>query len=196
MRLNNLTGQKLGRWRVLSRAEGPFRGTWWNCVCDCGTEQVRNSIHLKAGKSHLGCSFNYSEESILRSVVASYKGAAEKRGLKWALTEQQALALFAGDCAYCKAPPGNERRSKGRTALYNGIDRVENARGYDPDNVVSCCGPCNIAKGTRTAKQFLAWAHQIARNNPEPPFDLSDLSARDRSRHAVIDDVLDLYDDE
>ncbi len=194
MRLIDLTGQKFGNMRVLSRAEGPFRGTWWNCICDCGEELVRNSTHLRQENTHSGCRLNYSDEALLRSAASTYKLAAKKRGLEWKLSEEQVFALFTSDCTYCKAPPGNLRKGKGgHSVLYSGIDRVDNTRGYVPDNVAPCCGPCNIAKGTRSVKEFLAWAHQVARNSPEPPFTLTDLTERDRSRHAVIDDVLELY---
>jgi hypothetical protein len=30
-----------------------------------------------------------------------------------------------------------------------GLDRLDNARGYDADNVVSCCTTCNVVRGNR-----------------------------------------------
>lgn len=36
----NLSGQKIGRWTVLSEAARAQQMTMWNCVCDCGTHRV------------------------------------------------------------------------------------------------------------------------------------------------------------
>lgn len=44
----------------------------------------------------------------------------------------------------------------------NGIDRVDNTRGYEKGNVVPCCGTCNLLKGARTVDEFLAQIFAIA----------------------------------
>jgi hypothetical protein len=47
---------------------------------------------------------------------------------------------------------------------YNGIDRVDNSKGYTPENTVPCCKICNKIKGTgdvQTFKQTLKnWVKQ------------------------------------
>lgn len=43
------------------------------------------------------------------------------------------------------------------------IDRMDNTIGYVLDNVVSCCGACNRAKGARPYGEFVAWLDRIAR---------------------------------
>jgi hypothetical protein len=40
---------------------------------------------------------------------------------------------------------------------YNGLDRVDNGKGYEIDNVVPCCKECNYAKCDRTQKDFVNW---------------------------------------
>lgn len=57
MRLIQLTGQRFGRWVVLSQAPNKGgRRTAWNCRCDCGTETVVVSENLVAGLSKsCGC---------------------------------------------------------------------------------------------------------------------------------------------
>lgn len=63
MRANDLTGQKFGRWTVLSRAEDyrppskPKGGIpRWLCRCDCGTERVVRGQQLTDGLSQsCGC---------------------------------------------------------------------------------------------------------------------------------------------
>ena len=41
------------------------------------------------------------------------------------------------------------------TIKKNGLDRVDSGRGYDPDNVVSCCGSCNVSKSDMSVERFL-----------------------------------------
>jgi hypothetical protein len=44
----------------------------------------------------------------------------------------------------------------------NGIDRVDNTKGYSVDNCVPCCRRCNVAKADMTPDQFLGWASLVA----------------------------------
>ena len=37
---------------------------------------------------------------------------------------------------------------------YNGIDRVDSSKGYEYNNVVSCCKNCNSAKMQLSIKEF------------------------------------------
>lgn len=39
---------------------------------------------------------------------------------------------------------------------YNGLDRIDNAKGHTHDNIVPCCSTCNMMKGTLTLEVFLA----------------------------------------
>jgi len=57
MRAIDLTGQTVGRWAVLARAENsPAGGTRWRCRCACGVERVINGIVLRDGRSQsCGC---------------------------------------------------------------------------------------------------------------------------------------------
>ena len=55
----------------------------------------------------------------------------------------------------------SRRRGNG-DYTYNGIDRVDNTRGYTLDNVVPCCFKCNRAKDTMTKEEFLEWVGRVA----------------------------------
>lgn len=68
--------------------------------------------------------------------IAGY--VAKHRGLSFTLTEQEYNDLIAPDaCHYCdEALPKT-----------GGLDRIDNARGYEPGNVVPCCLPCNRIRG-------------------------------------------------
>lgn len=46
--------------------------------------------------------------------------------------------------------------------MYNGIDRIDNQKGYSLDNVVACCRICNNAKSDMTVHEFHSWIMRIA----------------------------------
>jgi len=84
-----------------------------------------------------------------RRRLSRYKFKAKLRGYSWEISDSHALALFNGSCQYCGAAPNP----------LNGIDRVDNSKGYKTDNVVSCCTPCNYKKNSIS----LAFAAAILR---------------------------------
>lgn len=45
------------------------------------------------------------------------------------------------------------------------IDRIDNNKGYEIDNCVSCCKLCNRAKHTLTIDQFLSHMQKIVNFN-------------------------------
>jgi hypothetical protein len=50
------TGQRFGRWVVVSRAPNHLHGAQWLCRCDCGTERVVAASRLARGRSQsCGC---------------------------------------------------------------------------------------------------------------------------------------------
>lgn len=56
MKFKDLTGQRFGRWTVISRAENKGHHTAWNCVCDCGKRKTVYGCHLVSGLSpSCGC---------------------------------------------------------------------------------------------------------------------------------------------
>jgi len=55
-KLINLTGQRFGRWVVISQAESSQESAMWNCICDCGKRVVVKSASLRSGCSKsCGC---------------------------------------------------------------------------------------------------------------------------------------------
>jgi len=45
--------------------------------------------------------------------------------------------------------------------IYNGLDRADNSKGYELDNVVPCCGRCNRAKNAYNRDDFLLWIEKV-----------------------------------
>lgn len=76
-----------------------------------------------------------STDSLFKAYQYRVKhGSPKTRGLTFELSFEQFAELVNSKCHYC----GKEPR--------NGVDRVDNTRGYVTDNVVPACLPCNVRK--------------------------------------------------
>lgn len=153
----------------------------WECRCSCGTTcRVRENhfaARVRNGKSNpetrsCGClmregRFTRQGFGWVNSIKNSYKHHARQRGHAWDLTWEQVRDLLRSDCTYCGAAPSKRPRGY-PSVLLNGIDRVDNTAGYSTANVVACCTDCNIAKGEKTAEEFLAWGRRIAAHQAKP----------------------------
>lgn len=48
-----------------------------------------------------------------------------------------------------------------RNFYYNGIDRVDNLKGYTRNNCIPCCSICNQSKHTMSKKDWLQWITRV-----------------------------------
>jgi hypothetical protein len=84
------------------------------------------------------------------------KAQAKHRGLQYNLDHAAVNILLKGPCFYCAYDPrdGTITSSRGRAVCRNGLDRIDSALGYEPNNVVVCCMWCNASKNNHTVAQF------------------------------------------
>jgi hypothetical protein len=78
--------------------------------------------------------------------------------LSWALDLEAYKKLVTASCFYCGRPPHQEPQGahmKGLGLKRNGIDRVDNAKGYEPGNCVPCCTSCNREKRSQSQSEFI-----------------------------------------
>ena len=75
-----------------------------------------------------------------------YVKGAQKRRIDFSLSKALFNNLISKPCFYC------EYQKEGEV---NGIDRVDNNKGYTEENVVSCCATCNQLKGSQHPQEFL-----------------------------------------
>lgn len=168
------TGNKYGNLAVISYSHSKDKKVFWRCVCDCGNEKIVSGRSLRNGSTKsCGCyrrKLNTETKgkgfgvSALNSVFKSYKEGASKRNLEFNLSLEQFRNLVIGDCFYCGSAPMNERKLQhysNQTFRYNGIDRLDNDKGYVFSNVVSCCRICNKAKLNLTVKEFIVHIEKI-----------------------------------
>lgn len=137
----------------------------------CKKESVRRPETLQVNSSCRECYMEGHSKGGNRTararVVRNYKKiCAEKRGLEFALDDDQLDVLFSSECHYCGAAPTNCMKynragRKPEVFWYNGIDRVDSSKGYTFDNVVSACSICNRAKGALSYEEFMNWIGRI-----------------------------------
>lgn len=111
--------------------------------------RLRRSVEIKPpAKVHRG-----RFEQLLRA----YQASAAERGHAWNLSLEQFASLTSRHCTYCGAPP----KLSAHRIIHNGVDRADNARGYEFDNCVPCCGRCNLMKGRLSHDDFVAHSRRI-----------------------------------
>jgi hypothetical protein len=90
----------------------------------------------------------------LSGKFSSYKSEAARRSLKFELSIEEFQALWQQPCYYCNVQ-----------IKTIGIDRIDNAIGYDADNTTSCCNKCNVAKNDMSREEFLSMIKRIYLNH-------------------------------
>jgi len=170
----DLIGQRFGRLTVL-RESGRNRDgrVLWLCQCICGNESIVTGCSLRRGHTKsCGCIRTERASKLNRlgpgeasknALYRSYKHSAKKRGFSFELTQEEFIKITQQDCRYCGDPPSQIARYRESTGVYvyNGIDRVDNTRGYTVSNSVPCCKTCNSAKGTLSLEEFLMWVDRL-----------------------------------
>ncbi len=89
---------------------------------------------------------------------------ARKRSLPYHLTVREFLHFSQQSCHYCHSSPVKWRYKESKNIEYiywNGLDRVDNDRGYTNDNVVPCCFICNSMKSKLSTTEFLRQIERI-----------------------------------
>ena len=85
---------------------------------------------------------------------SAYQTGAKCRELDFRMTKEQFERLVRDPCHYCGISRPNAT---------NGIDRVDSTKGYVSDNIVTCCGPCNLMKKALAHSVFVDKAIKIMR---------------------------------
>ena len=169
----DITGQRYGRLFAIERIGTAKNGTaLWRFQCDCGKEIVRKLSKVREGANKsCGCAriewlYKPYGVSAKNDKLRQMKNGAKKRGYKWELTDDEAIHIMQGVCAYCGTEPMTIQKGRGNNGnfIYNGIDRIDNDLGYILSNVVPCCHMCNAAKSAFTREEFLNWATRLARH--------------------------------
>jgi hypothetical protein len=88
------------------------------------------------------------------SPAGAYKKACQGalgKGLEFPLTEEEFIYIVKQKCYYC-----------GDSENPRGVDRFDNSIGYEKDNCVSACWPCNSAKKEKSGTEFIDICKRVA----------------------------------
>lgn len=174
------SGMRFGRLTVIGPApkgEGKSSGRYWLCRCECGKEIIANTGSLIKGTCNRSCGcfhkafLNKRPKGVAAEdwALARYKQSSAKRGVTFNLTREEAGAIFRSPCHYCGSMPTRQVGKRMNGDFWcNGIDRLENSRGYEPDNVVPCCKSCNYAKHKMGYQEFIGWVTKVYRHLVAP----------------------------
>ena len=161
-----LIGKKFGRLTVVSEyGRNKAMNVVWLCSCDCGNCTTVTTALLNTGNTRsCGClqkdfyKNNTMEKgsAMAHRVYRRYKRNADSGNRNFSIAYEDFLLVVKKNCYYCNNPPSNTANDPGCNGefIYNGIDRVDNTKGYIIDNIVPCCGPCNVAKNNMSLEQF------------------------------------------
>lgn len=164
-KVTDIMGEKFGKLTVIKRSYNKNHRVRWLCKCECGKETIVDGANLRRGSTKsCGC-WNIDRMKLkpelagMRYVFYGYRKSAKKRGLKFTLTEEQFAETTQQNCYYCGTKPKRASiySKNNGIYIYNGLDRIDNNKGYTIDNVVPCCTRCNYAKKNFTLNNYKEW---------------------------------------
>jgi hypothetical protein len=175
----DLVGNKINNLDVI--AIFPSNGRqFFECNCFCGNTFTVRADRLKdGGRQSCGCIKGdiisqknrlADNKGITNLVLKSYKDNAKKRKLNFELSIEEFNGFIFSNCYYCGQEPqlvkftGYKNR-RDRFISYNGIDRIDNNKGYILSNCVSCCKICNGAKSDYSFEEFRNWIKRLVSFN-------------------------------
>lgn len=105
-----------------------------------------------------------NEDSSKKQLYRIYKSSAKNRSYSFDINYEDFINIVQQNCFYCGERPKQICKSRTKRFMYNGIDRVNNNKGYFINNVVPCCKKCNRAKWQRKKKDFMLWVKRCYDN--------------------------------
>ena len=189
-RIIDITHHKFNKLTVLEFSHIQQGEAFWKCLCDCGKNTTVASYKIRKGKTKsCGCLVSDTTRNLAKRInklkrkpnqqsawnkyFQEYKTGAKTRHLTFLLTFEQFKKFVVLSCEYCGRTPEvrnfkNTRMSEEwqqlQDLVVNGLDRVDNSRGYEYSNVVSCCSVCNSFKSNFSKGLFLEQVKKIAKH--------------------------------
>lgn len=176
-RILDLTGKKFGHLTALSpvpsvKPDRKYSYSGWFVRCDCGAEKVVGTSALTTRKTKScgreACAFHTAlfdikPTSMPYRVMTIYRSNAARRGLEFHLSLEDVIAIIFSSCHYCGQAPMTKCETSNvlKRRARNGIDRIDNTKGYTRDNVVPCCHRCNTMKMNMTILEFVAQIRRL-----------------------------------
>lgn len=123
--------------------------------------------------------------SILNRAWHLARHNAKRKGVEFLLDKEFVLRTVQGVCYICGAL-GRKYSFKDGTVWVNGLDRVDNGRGYVHSNVAPCCFKCNRIKSDFELGDLLCHMRKMQRG-------LALLVAKERNLKSGKDNTVRKY---
>lgn len=147
----------------------------WLFKCECGNEVIVDKYQHKINRvKSCGClrTRNIKSCNVPDGLTAfnnlynhGYKSKSKKeRNIIFSLSRNDFLFLTKQNCSYCGKEPSSCIKSDKSFYIYNGIDRVDNNKGYVIENCITSCGICNLFKAEMSQEKFYQWIINIVNN--------------------------------
>lgn len=169
----SLVGKKFGKLFVLQRIGQDARYVSnYICKCDCGRDKKYRGHYLLYGKvKSCGCERKRKDKDCSLDILwATYRKNAKKRNIVFDLPRDYFNDMVKKTCFYCKSSGSNrtsQKRSKifgNKFFIHNGIDRVDNEKGYTLENIVPCCKDCNLMKREMSIADWIYHMENVLQN--------------------------------
>lgn len=143
----DLTGKRFGRWLVLGRASNKSERVYWNCLCDCGTKREVLGQNLTNGRSvSCGCENREKAAERMRSRPNAHRQSQTRlyrawRHMIWRCEDVHDKNYSSyGGRGITVCPEWKDFLTFKAWADKSGyaenleLDRIDNDKGYCPDN--------------------------------------------------------------
>ncbi len=168
----NIIGKKFGKILITKQYQGIDGRTIVDYICECGTTKI--GAHLTNVKNQKSCKKCQSVgkvrsvfgETAFNSLHNQYKQNAKMRGYDFLLKKEEFRTLTKQNCFYCGKTPSQIMKHKrfNGECIYNGVDRMDNTKGYSLENSVPCCKFCNLTKNNTSFGEFIKWIRTVYKN--------------------------------
>lgn len=182
------SGDKLERYTLLEY--NPISKNW-KCLCECGNIKNVRPHNIKKGcviscgcynkeqtslrmyKIHISNRLKDPTESNFNCLYRQYINNAKTRNISFLINKDDFKKITKLNCYYCNIPPScNYRHHRTRKTLpycYTGIDRIDNSKGYQLNNIVPCCTKCNNMKNSISIDMIIKLYNLIKEKNISAP---------------------------
>lgn len=134
------------------------RGMCWSCYDkwiyhkDPASQMLKHKRWSEENKDHLsGYRKAWGSRNPVKKVLAQVKSGAKTRGIPFALTEADLVAVWTETCPVFGFPiHANERRSDNSLS----VDRIDNSAGYVPGNICVMSWRANKVKSDASAEEL------------------------------------------
>lgn len=151
-------GERFGKLVIIGKTSYGYQ-----CLCDCGQYTLVEKYCWGRTRSCECLRKLPRGEASRNNLLQVYMYGAKSRKLSWNISNTTFNSLLQSNCYYCGVFPStvSSESTYNGVFIYNGIDRLDNNRGYEEDNVVTCCKVCNWLKGKLSVEEFFLQIKKI-----------------------------------